>query len=128
VANRTAARGTWGTVEWAKDTRGQESAYSFFQTLDATYHAKVLALFQMLAETGRILNREKFKGLGEQGLSLFEFKSFQLRFIGDFRKGKRFLVAHGVQKKKDELDPADIATAARILKENDQREAKEGKQ
>jgi hypothetical protein len=52
----------------------------------------VLALFQILGETGKILNREKFKGLGEQGLGLFEFKSFQIRFIGDFRPGKRFVV------------------------------------
>lgn len=103
---------------------GQEPAYTFYLALDATYRAKALALFQMLAETGRIPNREKFKGLGEQGFGMFEFKSFQIRFIGDFRPGKRFLVAFGVQKKKDELNRADIETAARILKENDQRERK----
>jgi hypothetical protein len=61
------------------------------------------------------------KSLGAQGFGLFEFKSFQVRFLGDFRPGKRFLLAHGVQKKKDELDLADVQTAVRILKENDQR-------
>ncbi|HKC12901.1 MAG TPA: type II toxin-antitoxin system RelE/ParE family toxin [Vicinamibacteria bacterium] len=112
-------------MEWAQDARGQEPAFTFFEGQEAPDQAKILALFQMLAETGRIPNREKFKSLGERGLGLFEFKSFQLRFIGDFRPGKRFLVAHGLRKKKDELDRVDIETAARILKENDQREAKE---
>jgi hypothetical protein len=41
--------------------------------------------------------------------------------IGAFRAGKHFVVAHGVRKKKDDLDPVDIQIAARILKENDQR-------
>ena len=118
---RAAARGAWGTVEWAQDSRGQESAFRFFEGLDDADKAKILALFQMLAERGSIQNREKFKSLGQKGLGLFEFKSFQLRFIGDFRLGKRFVVAHGVRKKKDDLDPVDIQIAARILKENDQR-------
>jgi hypothetical protein len=122
------AKGTWGTVEWARAASGQEPAYSFFLALDAAYQAKVLALFQMLAETGRIQNREKFKSLGEQGQGLFEFKSFQIRFIGDFRPGKRFVVAHGVQKKKDELDKSDIQAAVRIMQESDQRDAKERRQ
>jgi hypothetical protein len=121
MPNRVAARGSWGTVEWAMDARGQEPAYTFFLALHESYRAKMVALFTRLAATGQIPNREKFKALGAQGLGLFEFKSFQVRFIGDFRPGKRFVVAHGLQKKKDELDPADVQTAARILGENDQR-------
>src|SRR6266545_5870946 len=115
---RVAVRGTWGTVEWAETASGREPAFDFFGTLDVPDQAKVLALFQRLAEAGRIMNAEKFKGLGEQGLGLFEFKSFQIRFIGDFRPGKRFIVAHGLRKKKDDLDAADIAVAARIMKED----------
>ncbi len=53
---RVAVRGTWGTTEWAEAANGQEPAFDFFQTLDASGQAKVLALFQRLAETGRITN------------------------------------------------------------------------
>lgn len=80
------------------------------------------ALFQRLADAGRIDNREKFKCLGNKGADLWEFKSFQLRFIGDFRRGGIFVVAHAVRKKSDDLSPSDIRTALRVLQEDDQRE------
>ncbi len=94
---------------------GPQAREEFFLSLDAADQAKMLALFRMLAETGRIPNREKFKSLGE---GLFEFKSFQLRFLGDFRPGRRFVIAFGLRKKKDKLDRADIETAVRILRES----------
>lgn len=105
MPGRIAARGAWGTVEWAQDARGQEPAFTFFEGQEAPDQAKILALFQMLAETGRIPNREKFKSLGERGLGLFEFKSFQLRVIGDFRPGRRFVVANGLRKKRGRTGP-----------------------
>lgn len=83
------------------------------------------ALFQRFADKGDIANREHFKCLGKAGGNLWEFKSFQLRFLGDYRPGGRFVIAHGLRKKKNDLDPSDIARANRILGENDDREARE---
>jgi hypothetical protein len=122
--DRTAAKGTWGTVEWALDLRLRMPGLEFFMTLDPADQRKVAALFQWLASDGRVPNREKFKGLGRDAGGLWEFKSFQIRFLGDFRPGARFLVALGLLKKQDELRPQDIATALRILTENDQVEKK----
>ena len=115
---RVAARGTWGTVEWALDARRAMPAREFFLTLGASDQAKMLALFQRLAEAGQIWNREKFKGLGGKH-GLWEFKSFQVRMLGDFRPNHRFLVAHGLIKKQDNLSPSDILIAMRVLAEND---------
>lgn len=117
--DRIAAKGTWGTVEWAIAANGTLPAAVFFAALSVADQNKVLALFARLAETGRISNVEKFKALGN---GLWEFKSFQTRFIGDFRRGHRFVVAVGVTKKTDKLNPADVATAFRILGENDKAE------
>lgn len=111
-----AARGTWGVVDWAFNSAGQMPAREFFLTLEPQDREKMVALFKRLADTGRISNVEKFKHV-EGGL--FEFKSFQIRFLGEFRPGKRFVVSHGVQKKRDALDKVDIATAHRVLAEND---------
>ena len=123
VANdRVAAKGGSGTVEWAIDARGRLPARDFFGGLDAGDQAKVLALFKRLAENWRFYNRDKFKSLGERGGNLYEFKSFQIRFLGDFRSGYRFLVAHGVKKKRDTLSPGDVGVAQRVLLENDERE------
>lgn len=110
-----AARGRWGTVEWAIDARGRKPGCEFFERLGESDQAKVLALFRLLADTGQIRNREKFKKVVD---GLFEFKSFQLRFFGDFRPGYRFIVASGVRKKQHRADPADIRVALRILEEN----------
>jgi Gp49-like protein DUF891 len=115
----TAAKGAWGTVEWARTANGQEPARDFFLTLDTADQAKLLDLFNRLAETGRIPNSDRFKSLGPTGAGLFEFRIFQVRFLGDFRPGKRFVVASGLRKKRDKLDRGDIQVAARIMQEND---------
>ncbi len=57
---------------------------------------------------------------GPKARGLWECKSFQIRFIGDFRPGGRFIIAHGLDnKKKDNLPKPDIEKAVRILEEHD---------
>lgn len=113
-----AAKGAWGTVEWATDSNGAMPAMEVYAGLGAPEKAKILSLFQRLAEFGAISNREKFRQLGEKagakGRNLWEFKDHQRRFIGDFRPGRRFVVAHGItDKKQNELRKADIEIAVR---------------
>lgn len=76
----------------------------------------MLALFRWFAEEGRIQNREKFKKI-EDSDGLFEFKNFQIRFIGTIR-GREFVIAHGLQKKQDKLPKEALKTAQRILEED----------
>jgi len=123
TSEQQAAQGLWGSVLWATDARGRYPAKEFFDALPIEDKAKLLALFDRLAQLGPkgVQNREKFKSLGSDGGNLWEFKSFQIRFLGDFRPGYRFVVAHGLVKKKDRLDRADIDRATRILKEHDAR-------
>lgn len=133
VSNNVEAQGRWGTVEWAVDQRGAMPAREFFysQTLSHKDRARLLALFQRLADEGRISNREKFRLLGDKAgtkaRGFWEFKDFQLRFIGDFRPGRRFVIAHGLLKKRDNLSPSDIDIATRVLSEHDKLETRERK-
>jgi len=121
-----AAKGAWGKVEWAIDLKGEMPARDYYLKLPDEDKAKVNTLFQRLADFGSITNWEKFRQLGEKAgakaKGLCEFKSFQIRFIGDFRPGKRFIIAHGTRKKKDKLPQAEIEKAIRILVEHDARE------
>jgi hypothetical protein len=116
---RLIAAGTWGRVEWAIARNGHLPGKVFYDGLPEKDQAKMLALFKRLADTGRINNREKFKQLGpkagKQGSGLWEFKSHQVRMLGDFRLGRRFLVAHGTRKQKDDLDRADIDITLKVL-------------
>ena len=74
------------------------------------------ALFNRLAADGFIKNDEKFKKLYDRNLR--EFKSFQLRFLGDYAKGKQFVVALGLRKKTKAHRPRDLDRAERILGEH----------
>ena len=122
-----AATGRWGAVDWAVDASGKAPALDFFRGLSDRDAAKVEALFRRLADSGRMTNEEKFKKLeSRQGLAIWEIKSFQLRFLGGFVPGKRFLVAHAVRKKSDKHRPSDVKKAVRILSEHASRQAEGG--
>lgn len=115
-----AASGRWGTIEWAVlQDNAIPQAREFYLAQSESDKAKLLVLFQRLAEVGRFSNTEKFKQLGEHagkhGKGLWEFKSFQLRFLGDFRPGCRFILAQGVRKKQDDLRKSDIEKAIHVL-------------
>jgi hypothetical protein len=125
MASPVAVRGEKLKVEWAIDSRKCMPALEYFKKLEKKDQRKMISLFKRLADHGTIVNRKQFKSLGERGGGLWEFKDFQQRFLGDFRPGGRFVVAHGLQKQQDDLDPNDIARAKRILGEHDEREEKE---
>lgn len=104
-------------------------ARDYYLALPGKDQAKILPLFQIFANRGLIQNGEKFKKLGSKakgkGSELWEFKSFQHRFLCDYRQNGRFIIAiiaYALQKKRDNLPKPDIEKAVRILQENDQRE------
>lgn len=112
-------RGQKKTVEWAETSSGRRPAQEFFEELGDQDKAKVLALLKRFANHGRISNREKFKKIQD---GLFEFKSFQVRLLGDHRPGHRFLLALGLTKKRNKHRPKDIRKALAILEDHDRRE------
>lgn len=119
-----AARGQWGRVVWVGVYSGcVPQPRQFYLGLACADKAKVLALFNRLAATGQIHNREKFRSLGENygpvGRGLFEFKSFRIRLIGAFRPGCQFWIARGLEKKKDRHDRSDLEIAQKVLQECD---------
>lgn len=118
-----AACGEWGVVEWAVDASGKTPARKFFQDLKHADQAKIQAQFNLLGKQGRIDTRERFKKLEtRRGWALWEFKSFQLRFIGTYsRIAIAFVVADGFRKKQDRHRSRDLDRAARILDEHFER-------
>ena len=122
-----AATGTWGRVVWAVETGGKRAALEFFKALSDQDAAKMQVLFRRLAEFGRIDNPQHFKKLEDrQGVAIWEFKRYQIRFLGGFGPGRQFVVAHGLRKKRDKLRSPDISRAARILTEHRAAQAHKG--
>ena len=78
--------------------------------------AGILALFRRLADFGRIQNTQHFKKVRDD---LWEFKKSQIRLLGGFRPGGRFVLALGLKKKDDKHKPKDLKKAEKILEEID---------
>jgi hypothetical protein len=56
-----AAKGSWGTVEWAVDLKDDLPARKVYLSLSDKNKAKIDVLFHRLANFGIISNREKFR-------------------------------------------------------------------
>ena len=110
------------TVVWATDANGKTDARNYYCSLNQRDKSKVKGMFAEFALLGSIKNNQRFKKLRDvRRWSLFEFKSFQIRFIGAYMPQspkRKFIVAHGLHKKKDRVGDSDLERAARILDEH----------
>jgi len=82
----------------------------FLNGLSESNRTKIDVLFERLASTGKISNKEKFKKI-EGTQKLFEFKSFQIRLICFFTSNKRVVICHALMKKKDKHSSTDLEYA-----------------
>jgi hypothetical protein len=122
--SRTAYVGRKRTIEWAIRADGSCPAREFFNGLRRSDQIGLAKSFERLGDDGYIRSKEHFKQI--EGTDLHEFKRFQIRIIGAWRLGGRFLMAHGIDdKKQDKLKRSDIDKAYKILAENDAMERKE---
>jgi hypothetical protein len=116
VVTIIAAEGRKLRVLWAMSNNGRMPAKEFYdKKMSDKERAKILALFKRFAAMGSISNKEQFKPLGE---GLFEFKNYQLRFIGKFGPSQGdFSVGIGLKKKRGKHKQSDLRKAQRILDE-----------
>lgn len=117
MADSLLLRGQKLQIEFAIRSNGTMPAKDFYDNnLSDKERRKLRAPMELLAETMRVSNREHFKKI-EGTEELFEFKSHQVRLIGFFLPGGRFVLAHGIRKKQDRLSARDIRLADEIRKE-----------
>lgn len=109
------------SVEFAKDAQGRMHAKVFLEAeIDAADRTKLMRIFQRLAESGVVTNREHFRH--EQG-PIWGAKSFQAR-VACFRHGNAWLLTHGFVKKTDKWPTQEIERALRIMAEHLARKGK----
>lgn len=104
--------GAQRTIEYAVLADGSMPARDSLESLTPRDKARVLVLFERLAEHGRIASREQFKKV--EGTEFWEFKRFQTRVICFFLPKGRVILTNGFIKKRDRIDPSDIAIARDI--------------
>ncbi len=108
------ATGNWGRVEYAVRPDGAVPARLFVHSLTDSDAAKVHALLKVMADHGRIINREKFRQVEGE---LFEFKAHQVR-VSCWRFGNCWYLLDGFVKKQDKWKPGEVAHALNLLAEH----------
>jgi hypothetical protein len=125
--DQIAAKGPAMTVAYAKDSQGRMPARDFLdQTSGRDAPSKVekaglLRLFQLMADSGKITNREQFR---KERNEIFGFKKFQAR-IATFQIDRVWFLTHGFKKQRDNWPRAELDRADRIRSEHLNREEAE---
>jgi phage-related protein len=117
VARTEVYRGERYTIAFALEKSGKCPGAEFFMALPTLDKAKLMALFKIACDLGKMNNPEKFGDLGD---GLREFKSHQIRMPFAFARNERglILITHGFIKKRDKAPPEEIKRARRILDED----------
>ena len=122
MSNHILCSGRKFTIEFAIRSNGTMPAKEFYDNeLSEQERAKLKPPITRLADDGRVDNRERFKKV-EDTDELFEFKSHQVRILGFFLRGGRFILTHGLRKKQDKLPKGEIKIAETIRAEHINRE------
>lgn len=97
---------------WGADASGQFHARDYFDDLKPVEKAKFEALFERLADTGRINNTDHFR---KESDDIYCFKGGQHR-LSCFQERRRWILLHGFRKKtnKDKRLRREIERAERI--------------
>lgn len=88
----------------------------FLDGLDAEDRTRVNELFSTLERLGRLDDHTKFHRMYLPPHSFWSIKAYQIRLMGDYRPGGRFVVAHGCIKKANEHRSKDIETVIARLR------------
>jgi mRNA-degrading endonuclease RelE of RelBE toxin-antitoxin system len=102
--------GHYYKIECLEFSDGSCPAGDFLDELEKPDRRKLDTLFERLATTGRIDNREKFKKL-EGSDQIWEFKSFQIRIPCFFTRDKRVILLFGLVKKKNKYQKSEVERA-----------------
>jgi hypothetical protein len=101
------------TIEWYYSPKGQSQAYEYYQSLDSSDRIKVLKLFKMMGDIGKIRDETKFRNEGDK---VYAFKPQPHRFLSFFVEGKKIIVTNAFWKKQDKLPPGEKDRALNCMK------------
>jgi hypothetical protein len=101
------------TIEWNYSTKGESEARQYYLSLDAGHRIKVLKLFKMMGDIGKIPDETKFRNEGDK---IYVFKPQPHRFLSFFVRGKKLIVTNAFWKKQDKLPPGEKDRALNCMK------------
>ena len=113
-----AYKGQIFTIEWYYDAQGKSAVFDYYVELSAAQKEKLIYLFYMLSDTGRIKSKEKFRYEGDR---IYAFKPAPDRFLCFFNQDSKIIITNGFEKKSDKLPPAAKQKALKYMEDYKQR-------
>lgn len=102
------------TIEWYFNEQANSQVLDYFNKLAHNKKAKLLYLFYILADTGKIRNEQKFRYEGNQ---IYAFKLVSDRFLCFFYEGAKIIITNAYVKQTDKMPPREKQRALKA-KEN----------
>ncbi len=84
------------TIEWYFTERGKCESLSYFKSLPINRKRKIAYMLEVLSNTGKIFNKEKFRHEGNQ---IYVIKASEDRFFCFFFRGAKAIVTNAYEKK-----------------------------
>jgi|AMWB02.1.fsa_nt_gi phage-related protein len=97
-----AYRGKKFTLEWYFDDKEKSEVLEYFENLTRDRQKKLIHLFLLLGDSGKIFNKEKFRSEGDQ---LYAFKTSDDRFLCFFFDGAKVIITNAYEKKSKKMPP-----------------------
>lgn len=88
------------TIEWFYDAKGISTALEYFNKQSKEKQRKLLNLFRLMGDQGKIFDETKFRNEGEK---IYAFKPQPDRYLCFFFRGKKIIVTNGFTKKAQKL-------------------------
>ncbi|MFA6263535.1 MAG: type II toxin-antitoxin system RelE/ParE family toxin [Candidatus Babeliales bacterium] len=95
-----AHRGSSFVIEWFYGINGRSQVLEYFNGLDEDTQDSLVNLFVFMGETGKLLNKTKFRNEGD---GIYAFKCKFHRFLSFFFVGKKIVLTNAFAKKQDKL-------------------------
>jgi len=122
IKNFIAYKGKKFIIEWYYDSNGESKALEYFETLPKNRKRKLIYLFYVLSDVGKIFNEEKFRYEGNQ---VYVFKTSPDRFFCFFFDGAKIIITNAYEKKSSKMPHREKQKAIKA-KENYIKRCKKG--
>lgn len=99
-------------IEWYYSEKGESQAMEYYQKLPPGDRIKVLKLFRMMGEVGKIKDETKYRHEGDK---IYAFKPQPHRFLNFFVEGRKIIVTNAFWKKQDKLPKGEKDRALKCM-------------
>jgi phage-related protein len=99
-------------IEWYYAPKGESQALVYYLKLAPEQRRKVMMLFRIMGETGKIRDESKFRYEGDK---IYAFKPQPHRFLSFFVEGRKIIVTNAFWKKQQKLPKGEKDRALKCM-------------